>query len=299
MSAEDEDSQKKAHSALVDFFVMFRNFRSNSYASVVPGVLMIIGIFTIMTGGTGECRDMQSGIIIENCQGYFSLHVSVAHTLILGSAIWVVIIFGFNLYWAITKRKTHRDLLQIHSSFIHRSYVTMFEFVRPEGETKIDKLFNHLSLVFPEVEKFKKRLEEPPWYLFWLKKHRKFSEREESLFYPKDEIQKEGLEALGWKVTYVDTWDFITVTGMFLLVIFKMTVKWEDVEKMIKENNRDQTIEKLLGNDVRRIIYLADEYDSFFETDDFVSKMTETKRKFKLDLIKEDNLGYSTIWIDR
>ena len=276
MSAEDEDSQKKAHSALVDFFVMFRNFRSNSYAAVAPGVLMIIGIMTIMTGGTGECRDMQSGIIIENCQGYFSLHVSVAHVLILGSAIWVVIIFGFNLYWAITKRKTHRDLLQIHSSFIHRSYVTMFEFVRPEGETKIDKLFNHLSLVFPEVEKFKKRLD---------KKQKKFSEREESLLYPKTET--------------TDTYDFITATGTFLLVIFKTTVKWEDVEKMIKVNNRDQNVEKLIGGNIMRIIYLADEYDSFFESDDFVSKMKETKRKFKLDLIKEDNLGYSTIWIDR
>ena len=275
MSAEDEDSQKKAHSALVDFFVMFRNFRSSSYAAVVPGALMIIGIITIMTGGTGECRDMQM-MIIENCRGYFSLHVSVAHVLILGSAIWVVIIFGFNLYWAITKRKTHRDLLQIHSSFIHRSYVTMFEFVRPEGETKVDKLFNHLSLVFPEVEKFKKRLD---------KKQKKFSEREESLLYPKTET--------------ADTWDLETATGTFLLVIFKTTVKWENVEKMIKVNNRDQNVEKLLGNDVRRIIYLADEYDSFFETDDFVSKMRETKRKFKLDLIKEDNLGYSTIWIDR
>ena len=276
MSAEDEDSQKKAHSALVDFYVMFRNFRSNSYASVVPGVLMIIGIFTIMTGGTGECRDMQNGIIIENCQGYFSLHVSVAHALILGSAIWVVTIFGFNLYWAITKRKTHRDLLQIHSSFIHRSYVTMFEFVRPEGETKVDKLFNHLSLVFPEVEKFKKRLD---------KKQKKFSEREESLLYPETET--------------ADTWDLETATGTFLLVIFKTTVKWEDVEKMIKVNSRDQNVEKLIGGNIMRIIYLADEYDSFFESDDFVSKMKETKRKFKLDLIKEDNLGYSTIWIDR
>jgi len=275
MSAEDEDSQKKAHSALVDFFVMFRNFRSNSYAAMAPGVLMIIGIMTIMTGGTGECRDMQ-GIIIENCQGYFSLHVSVAHVLILGSAIWVVIIFGFNLYWAITKRKTHRDLLQIHSSFIHRSYVTMFEFVRPEGETKVDKLFNHLSLVFPEVEKFKKRLD---------KKQKKFSEREESLLYPKTEK--------------MDTWDFITVTGMFLLVIFKTTVKWEDVEKMIKVNNRDQNVEKLIGGNIMRIIYLADEYDSFFDTDDFISKMEETKRNFKIDLILENNLGYSTIWIDR
>jgi len=275
MSAEDEDSQKKAHSALVDFFVMFRNFRSSSYAAVVPGALMIIGIITIMTGGTGECRDLQM-MIIENCRGYFLYHVSIAHYLIFASALWVVLIFGLNLYWAITKRKTHRELLQIHSSFIHRSYVTMFEFVRPEGETKVDKLFNHLSLVFPEVEKFKKRLD---------KKQKKFSERKESLLYPKTEK--------------METWDFITVTGMFLLVIFKTTVKWEDVEKMIKVNDSDQKIEKLLGNDVRRIIYLAGEYDSFFETDDFISKMKEIKRKFKLDLIKEDNLGYSTIWIDR
>ena len=278
MSAEDEDSQKKAHSALVDFFVMFRNFRSNSYAAMAPGVLMIIGIITIMTGGAGECRDMQM-MIIENCRGYFSLHVSVAHILIFASAFWVVLIFGFNLYWAITKRKTHRELLQIHSSFIHRSYVTMFEFVRPEGETKVDKLFNHLSLVFPEVEKIKKKLD---------KKQKKFSETiymKESLFYPKTET--------------ADTYDFPTATGIFLIVIFKTTVKWEDVEKMIKVNNRDQNIEKLFGSDIMRIIYLADEYDSFFETGDFISKMKETKRKFKLDLIKEDNLGYSTIWIDR
>ena len=68
---------------------------------------------------------------------------------------------------------------------------------------------------------------------------------------------------------------------------------------MIKVNNRDQNVEKLFGSDIMRIIYLADKYDPFFETDDFISKMKETKRKFKLDLIKEDNLGYSTIWIDR
>ena len=162
----------------------------------------------------------------------------------------------------------------------------MFEFVRPEGETKIDKLFNHLSLVFPEVEKFKKRLEEPPRYLFWLKKHRKFSEREGSHQYLNTEK--------------MDTYDFITVTGMFLLVIFKTTVKWEEVEKMIKENNIDQKIEKFLSDDVMRVIYLADEYDPFFETEDFLSKMKETKRNYyKIDLILQREFGYSTIWIDQ
>ena len=288
MSAEDEDSQKKAHSALVDFFVMFERLRGTSLVLVVVGALMVISIITIINEEgyrSSVCLDTQTGKIIENCKAVFSSDdnltifpdiIPIVHIVMLATASFVAALIGWELVWFLTKRKTHRELLQIHSSFIHRSYVTMFEFVRPEGETKIDKLFNHLSLVFPEVEKFKKRLD---------KKQKKFSERKESLLYPKTEK--------------METWDFITVTGMFLLVIFKTTVKWEDVEKMIKVNNRDQTIEKLLGNDVRRIIYLADEYDSFFETDDFISKMKETKRKFKLDLIKEDNLGYSTIWIDR
>ena len=203
-------------------------------------------------------------------------YIPIVHIVMLATGVFLVGMIGWELVWFLTKRKTHRELLQIHSSFIHRSYVTMFEFVRPEGETKVDKLFNHLSLVFPEVEKFKKRLD---------KKQKKFSERGESLLYPKTET--------------ADTWDLETATGTFLLVIFKTTVKWEDVEKMIKVNSRDQNVEKLIGGNIMRIIYLADEYDSFFESDDFISKMTETKRKFKLDLIKENNLGYSTIWIAR
>ena len=126
---------------------------------------------------------MQTGMIIENCQAVFASDdgltifpdiIPVAHVLMYATGISLVIIIGVELVWFLSKRKTHRELLQIHSSFIHRSYVTMFEFVRPEGETKVDKLFNLLSLVFPEVEKFKKRLEEPPRYLFWLIKHRKF-----------------------------------------------------------------------------------------------------------------------------
>mgnify|MGYP004387797641 CR=1 FL=1 len=293
MSAEDEDSQKKAHSALVDFFVMFKRFRGTSLALVAVSVLMVISIITIINEEgyrTSVCLDMQTGKIIENCQTVFvsevpgpddgltifADYIPVVHVVMLATGISLVFIIGWELLWFLTKRKTHRELLQIHSSFIHRSYVTMFEFVRPEGETKVDKLFNHLSLVFPEVEKFKERLD---------KKQKKFSEREESLLYPKTET--------------TDTYDFITATGTFLLIIFKTTVKWEDVEKMIKVNNRDQNVEKLFGSDIMRIIYLADKYDPFFETDDFISKMKETKRKFKLDLIKEDNLGYSTIWIDR
>ena len=258
MSTEDGDSQVKAHSALVDFFVMFKRFRNISAVSMVACVIITFSFIMIMSGGPIEA----------------SIMTKVAITLISVVGMVFVLFLGLELYWIIKKRKTHRDLLQIHSSFIHRSYVTMFELIRPEGETKIDKLFNHLSLVFPELEKIKKRLD---------KKRRKFSDKyKESILYPNTET--------------TDTYAFKTETGMFILKIFKITVKWEHVEKMIKENKIDQL---LMADDVMRVIYLADEYDPFFESDDFISKMKETKRNYKIDLILENNLGYSTIWIDR
>ena len=225
MSAEDEDSQKKAQSALVDFFVMFKRLQNISLVLVAVSALMVISIITIVNEeGYREsvCLDMQTGMIIENCQAFFSSDdgltifpdiIPIVHIVMLATASFVAALIGWELVWFLTKRKTHRELLQIHSSFIHRSYVTMFEFVRPEGETKVDKLFNHLSLVFPEVEKFKKRLD---------KQQKKFSESgwmEESAFYPNTEA--------------VDEYVFPTATGRFLIVIFKTTVKWEDVEKMI------------------------------------------------------------------
>ena len=270
MSTEDEDANWIAHSALVKFYDVFNKFRNISLAALAASALIILSFFMIMIGGPFE-------------EGNAITKIGI--TLMSGAGLWVTISLVWIVRWMFINRKLRGRLLQVRHHLAYRSYVTTFELVRPDGKTKIDRICNHLSLVFPEVQQLKKRLEEPPWYLFWLKKHRKFSEREESLLYPKNET--------------ADTWDLETATGTFLLVIFKTTVKWEDVEKMIKVNNRDQNVEKLIGGNIMRIIYLADEYDSFFETDDFVSKMTETKRKFKLDLIKENNLGYSTIWIDR
>ena len=49
-----------------------------------------------------------------------------------------------------------------------------------------------------------------------------------------------------------------------------------------------------------RVVCLADKYDPFFETEDFLSKMKETKRNYyKIDLILQREFGYSTIWIDQ
>jgi len=264
MSTEDENAQGKAHSALVDFFVMYKKILSNILVVMALSALMTLSFIGILLDPWGEGQ-IQAGKITTFLIALMGI-----------CGILVIPFFGWIVYWLVGKgRKTHRAVLEIHSDFIHRSYVTTFELVPYQGETKIDRLFNHLSLVFPEVEKIKKKLD---------KKSKKLSD-----------LSKPKLRYTNFDQV------FRTDTGDFILKIFKTTVKWEHIEKIIKQLNREQSMQKLFDTQViMRVICLADKYDPFFESNDLVSKMEETKRNYyKIDLILEEKFGYSTIWIDR
>ena len=265
MSTEDENAQGKAHSALVDFFVMYKKILSNILVIIALGALMTLSFIGILLD-PGDEGQIQAGKITTFLIALMGI-----------CGILVIPFFGWIVYWLVGKgRKSHRELLEIHSDFIHRSYVTTFELVPYQGETKIDRLFNHLSLVFPEVERIKKKLD---------KKSKKLSD-----------LSKPKLRYTNFDQV------FRTDTGDFIFKIFKTTVKWEHIEKIIKQLNREQSMQKVFDTQVIiRVICLADKYDPFFESNDLLtSKMKETKRNYyKIDLILEEKFGYSTIWIDR
>ena len=265
MSTEDENARRKAHSALVDFFVMYKKILSNILVVMALSALMTLSFIGILLDSWGEGQ-IQAGKITTFLIALMGI-----------CGILVIPFFGWIVYWLVGKgRKSHRELLEIHSDFINRSYVTTFELVPYQGETKIDRLFNHLSLVFPEVERIKKKLD---------KKSKKLSD-----------LSKPKLRYTNFDQV------FRTDTGDFIFKIFKTTVKWEHIEKIIKELNREQRMQKVFDTQVIiRVICLADKYDPFFESNDLLtSKMKETKRNYyKIDLILEEKFGYSTIWIDR
>ena len=277
MSAEDENAQVKAHSALVDFFVMYKKVLGISGALVFLGALIILSFIGFIQYQWGD-GPIEAVLDPETEQiriqaGYMT---QVVITLMFVSGVFMIPTVAWLVYWLLTKgRKTHRNLLDIYSSFIHRTYVTTFELIPHQGKTKIDRLFNHLSLVFPEVERIKKKLD---------KRSKKLSD------YSKPKLRYTNFDQV-----------FRTDTGDFIFKIFKTTVKWEHIEKIIKELNREQRMQKVFDTQVIiRVICLADKYDPFFESDDLVSKMKETKRNdYKIDLILEREFGYSTIWIDR
>ena len=266
MSAEDENAQVKAHSALVDFFVMYKKILSNILVVIALSALMTLSFIGILLDPWGEGQ-FQAGKITTFLIALMGI-----------CGILVIPFFGYLILWLVTKgRKTHRNLLDIYSSFIHRTYVTTFELIPHQGKTKIDRLFNHLSLVFPEVEREVPKLRGMSFSDWWEKKG-----KDELLFTNYDGV-------------------FTTDTGEFILKIFKTTVKWEHIKDEIDKLNKEQKISKIVDTRrIMRVICLADEYDPFFESDDLISKMKETKRNYyKIDLILEREFGYSTIWIDR
>ena len=281
MSAEDKNAQRKAHSVLVDFFVMYRHIIWIVALGVICVITMTLSFIGILWNPWGE-GPIQAVLDLEHEQIRIQAEYNVRTAIqVMGAAGFLATgVLGYMLIWFITSgRKTHGTILEIHSGFIHRAYVTTFELIPHQGKTQIDKLFNHLSLVFPEVKREAVKLRGRSFSDWWEKKKGK------------------------WIFRNVKNYDgyFRTDTGDFVLKIFKTTVKWEHIEKIIKQVNQKQRRHKVFDTQVIvRVICLADKYDPFFESDDLVSKMKETKRNdYKIDLILEREFGYSTIWIDR
>ena len=122
MSTEDENAQGKAHSALVDFFVMYKKILSNILVVIALSALMTLSFIGILLDPWGEGQ-FQAGKITTFLIALMGI-----------CGILVIPFFGWIVYWLVGKgRKSHRELLEIHSDFINRSYVTTFELVPHQG----------------------------------------------------------------------------------------------------------------------------------------------------------------------
>ena len=265
---EDEDVNWIAHSALVKFYDVFNKFRNISLAALAASAVIILSFFMIMTGGPFE-------------EGNAITKIGI--TLMSGAGLWVTISLVWIVRWMFINRKLRGRLLQVRSSFAHRSYVTTFELVRPDGKTKIDRLCNHLSLVFPEVQQLKEKLD---------KSGKKFSDH--PLGFP---VKKDTLVFPDYDLV------LYTSTGIILLKIFEKTVTHDDIDQLVHRVGTSDKLRKFFTDDhMSRVICLADKYEPWFETEDFIKYMedlTHDLKELKIDLILEDSKGYSTIWIDR
>lgn len=174
----------------------------------------------------------------------------------------------FMLFWYLKSgRKTYKELKELRNQFIRQSYLINFETSLPHGETETERFLSIATTVFPEVKEVKKRLEKKGKEIWYREKH----------------------EINGIRFDLV----VATVAGNLILE-FKEHLKFEDVQNFVKRIDKSASKE----GGVFRAIIVTKKYDDSFKTDELITKMGSLKRNFPLDLISQEDNGYSLIWID-
>jgi hypothetical protein len=212
------------------------------------------------------------------------------NSITMGTGFWLLLISSVLGIVILKKRTvTKRGFAKVQSSLVRRSYILNFELEESVGTSQKDKIFNHLCLVFPQINEIKKKRlkrgyasidQESKWRIIrWHKNNSK------KLFIFKNyDIAKK------------------TSTGFFILkIVNDRMVTFEDIENEVKDIHKKLVITSF-GIDykdvVDRLIFLVTSFDDTMSKNDLDFKMKNLKRNFLIDIIREKEYGYSTIWVD-
>ncbi|MCV0411391.1 hypothetical protein [Nitrosarchaeum sp.] len=271
MSMEDNDvGFEETKSTILDYFLMFKETKWVVISTIGVSItifLVVIGLFNIL---------LETSHIFSQTNQLVLLLFGLAILFTLG--LWLPISNGGLFLKIITKgKKQQKELLKIQSYLIRRSYLMNFELVEPEiiikeGNPKLEKIMNHLSFVFPEIDRINKKR---------IKKNKS--------------VEKYKKKQKG-KIHFLRNYDLgiKTSTGWYIIQFYENSVKIRDIEEIIKKFS----FEKNIGLEIRRIIIIGKIFDNAFEKENIRSTMDLLKRKIHVDLILENNFGYSTVWID-
>lgn len=197
--------------------------------------------------------------------------------------IWSILV-GIGVLYITLVAWRKLDARKVLDEYIRQNYFLSFQTLRPEGKNSLDKFMSLAKNVFPTI---KKELKE----------------------YSKNELDWENqYDKLDGKYKFEIS--LKTDDGRFLLKYFPDSVKFEDVEKLVK------IAKKYYDKDaVLRFVILSKKYDDIFFSDELSNKMEllipskpikfktllssgQIKKWIKLDLILERENGYTIIWLD-
>ena len=139
-----------------------------------------------------------------------------------------------------------------------------FEMTVPIGKTRAAKFFNMAVNVFPELKA----------------KYEKTSRKGKKFNYEKK-----------YKMGKHEFDMFLNTSNGDIYVKFFKELTFDQLEEVANEVGKE-------ASEKDRLICIANSYDVKFDDKKFEEKMDEIDRKFNLDIIKEDEKGYSMIWID-
>ncbi len=197
-------------------------------------------------------------------EGIVALYITQVW-LMYGNGI-VIALLSFLFVWVTYRGKAHtQEFESIERQFIRQSYLVNFETSIPEGETRIEKILNEAIHVFPALKEIQ----------------RKAKSTQSKIPYKID--QKINGETIHGIVS--------TKKGDFIVKFYDESVSESDLKNLVQllSKSRDK---------IFRVLCVAKDYDESLQSNKLVGIMDKLPKYFKLDLIFEEEHGYSMLWID-
>ena len=197
-------------------------------------------------------------------EGIVSLYITQVW-LMYGNGV-VIGLLSFLFIWVTYRGKAHTlEFESIEQQFIRQSYLVNFETSVPEGTTRVEKILNEAIHVFPALKEVQ----------------RKAKLKQTKIPYKLD--QKFSGETIDGIVS--------TKKGDFIVKFYEKTVSESDLKNLVKilSKSRDK---------IFRVLCVAPDYEEDLQSNKLVGIMDKIPKYFKLDLIFEEEHGYSMLWID-
>jgi hypothetical protein len=205
----------------------------------------------------------------------------------------------FLAYYLFVGPRTFRHLKEWIDDYLEQTYTIVFNTTVPQGNTTGEKILNLARQIFPELTPEFIRLSAGPEERVKLFFKRKFGKSQEMII----------SQGMNYKLnSYVlDVAFRIPLDGYFIVKDFKdRIVTLEDMNYLIKIISLKfsfsvSTISIRRPKDIFRVICVAKTYDAPFLNRDSLEKLmtAELKANFKIDLILEEEVGYSVLWVGR
>lgn len=208
-------------------------------------------------------------VFVPNSEQVFStdsvLRLYTTQVWLMASNGLVIGLLSFLFLWITYRGQAYKqELKEIENQLIRQSYLVNFETSIPEGESRTDKILNHSSLVFPELQHLLRK------------------------------AKPEG-KKLPYKINQPiknDTVDIIVPTkrGDFIVKFF--------------DNVTSKTLEEFVGNLSKssklifRVLIVAKNFDENLQSSQLADIMQKLNLDFDMDLIFEEEQGYSMLWIN-
>ncbi len=197
-------------------------------------------------------------------EGIVTLYITQVW-LMYGNGI-VIALLSFLFIWVTYRGKAHtQEFESIERQFIRQSYLVNFETSVPEGETKIEKILNEAIHVFPTLKEIQRKAKS---------KQSKIPYKVEQKI---NDMTIDGIVS--------------TKKGDFIVKFYDKAVSESDLKNLVEvlSKSRDK---------IFRVLCVAKDYDEELQSNKLVGIMDNLPKYFKLDLIFEEEHGYSMLWID-